>query len=605
MKDIYQIPFLRFGLAAAFLPIFVVAFQDGVAPAAVEKAPERLTVGAIDAMLQKAWADAGLKEATIADDSEWLRRATISLNGMIPTADEVSAFLKDHSQDKRSKKIDALIERNDFGEHLGGAWTLMLIGRQARGQRFDRPAFSKWVVESFNKNMPFNQFTKEVITATGKSEDSPAVGFIERWRENNNVSPKDLAGQTAKTFLGLQIQCARCHDHKDQQWTQQEFNEFAAYFSNTTTKRVGMVDNRPIEEVVDGPELQTDKYLKKNAKKRAEELAKKAKDPEAAMRRIEQETLKRTTPSPLRPLTEGPLAVAPAVNAYDGPEADRVDTENVDTKVQLTRRERLAEWMTRKGNPYYARSIVNTTFAELFGYGLINPIDDFRSDSTIAIPELLEALALEFENSNYDYKHLVSLLAKSKAFSLASAGNAKEKSDVRESHEKTFARFPMRPMSPEQLIDSVNRATGIDESAEKNAKALKGKARSKKAEKAIDQAMQGYNNLRQQFVRKFVTTFDDDESAEGIDFEGTIPQALLMMNSKLIATAISRGYTLEKAKDDKDPVGWIYLSILSRKPSSEERNKADAYISRNGGKAETYEDLIWALLNSTEFSTIH
>jgi hypothetical protein len=580
----------------SLVPALWLLIQD---PPVAASTSQRLTVADVNAAFEKAWADAGVHVASPADDAEWLRRASIVLNGTVPKADEVQSFLKDHSQDKRSKKIDELIGRKEFGENFGGEWTRMLVERNQRGQRFDRNAFSEWVIESFNKNTPFNEFTKTVLTATGRSEDNPAVGYVERWEAN----AKDLAGQTAKVFLGVQIQCARCHDHKDQQWKQHEFNDFAAYFSNTRVKRIQGADGKPQGEVVDDPEIRRNRAVERLAKNRMEDRAKKAKNPEQAQKIMEQVELKFTIPSPLRPLEEGPLAVAAPVAPGSGGDED--------TRVELTRRERLAEWMTRKGNPYYARSIVNTTFSQLFGYGLVNPVDNFRSDSTIAIPALLDALATDFENSHYDFKNLVSLLVKSKAFSLGSAVNAKEKDQERDDVEKRFARFAMRPMSPEQLFDSIVVATGVDEAAEQRVKTLRGKGKTAKQERAMEkmgeQLAQGYGKLRNLALRKFINTFEDDESDEEIQFEGTIPQALLMMNSKLITEAIGRGYTLQKLVNSTsgDAIDWIYLSVLSRKPTGEERNKMSSYISKNGEKKETFEDLIWTLVNCAEFSTIH
>lgn len=600
MKAIQTFATPWFGTGAALLPLVFVAFQDPAIPPQERKPPSaaRLDVASVDRLFEEGWVAQGLAAGKPADDAEWLRRASLVLNGAIPAADEVAAFLASRDANKRDRKIDELMARPQFGEHFGGEWLRLLIGRGGRERRFDRNAFAEWVEDQFNLGTPFDQFTRQVIAATGTSEQNPAVGYVERWQ----AEPKDLAGQTAKVFLGVQIQCARCHDHKDQPWKRLEFNEFAAYFANTRLKALGAKSpGKPAFEVVEEPDRQLGRFAKRIAEKRLEDRAKNIKNPEQAQKMKEQFELRTVTPSPLRPLESGPLAAPADPRLYGGDDAP----EGSDTAVDSRRRERLAAWITAQGNPYYSRAVVNNTVQLLLGYGLVNPVQDFRTDSTVAIPALLDALAAEFERGGYDYKELVRLLAKSKAFGLSSAANPKEKTEIREVHEKAFARFVTRPMSPEQLFDSVQRATGIDEAAEARIKSL---PRGKKngGEAAGEKAAEMVGKLRDQALRRFITTFEDDEQGEDVDFEGTIPQALLMMNSKLVTQALQRGFTVSKlmAKEG-DRLDALYLTFLGRKPSSEERTKASAYLAQAGEKRESYEDLAWALLNSAEFSTIH
>ncbi|MBI3820152.1 MAG: DUF1553 domain-containing protein [Planctomycetes bacterium] len=587
----------------ALASVLGLAMQDDASAKPATRAAKSLDPAAIDAMLDEAWTQHAMKGDASTDDAEWLRRASLALDGVIPTADETNKFLGDHAQFKRSKKIDELIARKEFGEHFGGEWALTLIGRGGRQQRFDRRGFTDWVEEQFNKNMPFNEFTKSVLTATGRSDDNPAVGYIERWE----AEPKDLAGQTAKVFLGVQIQCARCHDHKDQQWKKDEFNNFAAYFGKTQLKRTN-VDGMRIAELADLPEQKRNKTVGRFAKKQLEDRAKAAKNPEQAQKIMEKVELGFQEPHGLRPLESGPLAI---VNAVADVSTKEGEGENQDTQVDMTRRERLAAWITAPGNPFYAREIVNSTFARIFGYGLINPVDDFRSDSTVAVPELLEALARDFESSGFDYKRLVGNLVKTKAFALASNGESREKEEAREAREKLFARYTTRPLSPEQLFDSIARATGIDELAEQAAKSEKPAVLPKKGKGKMMMGGEGeakmFGNIRRQAIRRFITTFDDDESGEDLDFEGTIPQALLMMNGKFTTESISRGLTIQRAMArGNDKIDWLYLSALSRKPTSDEKAKATAYLQKHDGeKRENYEDILWALINSAEFSAIH
>lgn len=583
------LPFLLAGLS--FTPALAAVFQGQGAAA---ETGVRLTPEILNAIFEDAWEKAGLKPAAPAEDAQWLRRASLVLNGVVPTSDEVVAFLADGSSQKRDKKVDELLSRPEFGEHFGGMWTLALVGRGGRRLRYERESFSDWVVDEFNKNTPFNKFTTEVIAATGRRDDNPAVGYIERWE----AEPKDLAGQTAKAFLGVQIQCARCHDHKDQQWKQSEFNDFAAFFANTEIQRVGGTGNMQVNSIVDRPEPRNGRVAREIMKKQLEKRAKNIKNPEVAAKLMEKSELKFVEPTPLRPLEEGPLAVRPA----EPPTSPASD----DTVVERSRREELAAWMTTPGNPYYARSIVNTAFSQMFGYGLVTPHDDFRSDSIVAIPAMLDAIATDFERGGYNFKHLVGLLAKTKAFALSSAGTPNEKGNVREDHEKGFARYTMRPMSPEQLFDTITRVTGIDAAAEERAKRMKG-VRNKKVQEMGEKAAEGYSRMRQGAIRKFINTFEDDESEDELAFEGTIPQALLLMNSRLITDSMRKGMTLQRVDGkSSDKLDFLYISALGRKPTAEERSKSSAFLAKAGAeRRESWEDLLWVLINSAEFSAVH
>lgn len=555
----------------------------------------RLDPAAIDRYFAAAWKTAGVVPQESATDADWLRRASLALNGVIPSAEEMEHFLRDTSPDKRERKVDDLLARPEFAEHTGGEWTRFLIGRQTQRNRFDREAFESWVVEQFALNTPFHTFAEKLLTASGTQEQNPASGFFLRYESQ----PKEVAAPVSKVFLGVDIQCARCHDHKYEQWKQHEFNEFAAYFANTEQRRANdRSEPRPEFEVLERPDTKLAGYLKKNTAKRLEERAKNIKNPEVVERMKERADVTLATPTPLRPLESGIFATP-----MPSSEAE------VSFAKPATRRAALVQWMTAPGNPYFARAVTNRIAAMIFGYGITMPIDDFRSDSTLAIPGLLDALAVEFERSGYNYREMVGLLAKTKAFGLSSGEGVPQKPEQLDEEAKIFARYPARPMSPEQLFDSLTRATGIDEAAEKRAKTMKevGKRVGKKAMSG-EAAAQMYGKLRDQALRRFISTFDDDEQGESIDFEGTIPQALMMMNSKIVSESMQRGLTLTRALEKasgNDRIDALYLAALSRKPSTDERMKALAYIQKNGDKRESFEDLLWALLNSAEFATVH
>ncbi len=583
----------------ALVPAVWVAAQDDGAPARRDGTAARLDAAAVDRFFERAWTAAGVEPAETASDGEWIRRAYLTLNGVTPTADEVDAFLRNPSPDKRARVIDDLLARPEYARHFGGIWIRLMVGRRAQGQRFDRGVFEDWVEQQFAENRPFDTLVRDVIGASGSHEDNPAVGFVERWRTNQRGAEgvKDLAGHTAKTFLGLQVQCARCHDHKYEQWKQEEFNDFAAYFGLTDVRRRG--DERTDTEVFDKPEREISSKVKERNKKRLEQ---RMKGKENAQAILEAADIAMATPRPLRPLEEGPLAspLEPTAGEVLAPQRFTNDGE------ELTRRQQLAAWMTTPGNPYFARATANRIFSELFGYGLVNPIDDFVSDSVVLVPGLLDALALELERSAYDYRAMVKLLASTRAFSLSSSAGRVEPVESMKEREKVFARFPARPMTADQLFDSLVRATGLDEAAEKRAKNAKGLG--KKGAERAEKMAEGYSKLREAMLRKFLSAFDDDEQAEAMDMEGTIPQALLMMNGRVVTDGIQKGFTLARVLEKgsgNDRLDWLYMAVLSRKPTTDERMKALSHFQKAKGEREACEDILWVLLNSAEFSVVH
>ncbi|HTJ80191.1 MAG TPA: DUF1553 domain-containing protein, partial [Polyangiaceae bacterium] len=529
-------------------------------------------------------------------------RASIDLVGRIPTADELRAFLADAAPDRRQKLVDRLLASPEHDMHLARAWEAILLGNETKNRVVDRGAFRRFLVERFAKNQPWDALVRDIVTAEGQTSvggPGGAMAFVDdedRGAEEKAASidgatnyflrfaktPADLAGTTSKAFLGVQIQCAQCHDHKSEKWKQDDFRAFASALLH--------VQARPVSG--DKGEI------------RVFEIHDAARVPR---RLLKDEALAKIADTPPRALDGTPLG--------DGEEA----------------RPALAKWMTSKDNPYFARAMVNRVWAEMIGEGFFEPVDDMRTSNPPVMPEVLDALTAHFIETGFDLDDLYRTIASTRAYARSVAP---AKGNLRDA---LFSRSALRPLSSDALLDSYFAATGMDDVL---------------AEKVPARA----EVIKAQIRRRLGFVFDDDSEANGDAGGGTMQQALFEMNGVLTAAATSfaEGSTLAdvvRKGDDAAAVDELWLRTLSRHPTAEELAKAQAFLksdaaadgappekgnadARNAGKAlkaakkgkggksakggattlppavtrsfaqdareRAYEDLFWALLNSSE-----
>ena len=357
--------------------------------------PGSLTV---DQLLIRQWHRMGIVPSAVADDTTFLRRVTIDICGMLPTADEVIAFTTDPAPDKRARLIDRLLERPEYASYFAVKWADILQNRGAgystSKQRAGTTLFAGWIRDSLASNKPYDQFVSEILTASGPQNLNPPA----LWYRTVRKSP-EYVESVAQAFLGVRIQCAQCHHHPTESWSQRDYYGLAAVFARVGRKG-GFADAEvPTDEII---------YLAARGEVR---------DPRSG------ELL---NPRPLGgpDFPVGPLA---------------------DPRISLAR------WMTDHQNPYFARTMVNRMWAHFLGRGIIHPIDDARSTNPPSNPELLQALARDFIASGYDVKHLIRTITNSHAYGLDShpqAGNAGD--------HQTFARFYPRRMTAETLLDGIS-----------------------------------------------------------------------------------------------------------------------------------------------------
>lgn len=529
---------------------------EGPAPVAEADIPPggsstRTIVAFIDSQLQAGWEAAGIAPSPIADDSEWLRRVYLDLAGHVPPVEEVERFLADRSSDKRVRLVERLLDHPDFARHWGTVWTNLLVGR-TQGRDVDREGLERFLRQGFGENRPWNEMVAELVTAEGSPEENGAAGFLLA-HLNNEAVPATAV--TARVFLGMQVQCTQCHNHPFNDWQQSQFWDLNAFFKQTAAIDVpganGGRSRKLVTKAVEGP--------------------------------LYYET------------RQGLMRVA----------YPRFEGEPVDSGPGTNRRAALAQLMSAGDKPQLAVAFVNRLWALMFGYGFTNPVDDMGPHNPPTHPALLDRLAREFVASGFDTRQLIRWITASRAYQATSRiTEANSADDPERGEAPLFSRMYARPMSPEQLYDSLVVAT--------------------RPRVAGGPDWREAHLRRREWLAQFIHDFGTEENDEATSFGGTVPQALMLMNGELTAGATSarRGTFLAEAlaepTGDAEKIRKLWLAALSRYPTPEEQASVRRLLRTEtrepnnrraaaspAAVAQGLEDLFWALLNSSEFVHVH
>jgi hypothetical protein len=488
----------------------------------------------IDAEIDRKLAEAKLAPSPRCSDEEFLRRAYLDLTGVVPTADKAREFLGSADPDKRAKLLDELLADPHYGRRMADIWTAKLFPADSANRFVLKEPLYKWLEDEFNRNTPWDRFVTDLVTATGTVEENPATTYFLA-----NRSVDKLTDTTAQHFLGVQLQCAQCHNHPFTDWKQAEYWGVAAFYSKVRADNPKNAnkggDNTKIG-VQEGPARSKQKDF----------------FPEAA----------KDVPAKY---LGGPVAGLGSAEPY---------------------RPVLAKWMTHPDNPFFARALVNRAWAHLFGRGLVNPVDDMLPENEPTHPELLDALARHAATAGgFDLKYLLKAICLSDAYQRTSKPTAANKADAR-----LFSHMSVKVMSPEQLFDSLAQVTGLGQGpAGKGAKAQVGAAKG------------GPAGPRQQFVNFFLAGAD---GTSPLDYEAGIPQALRLMNSPIANNPAALRTVIGSATDPTEAVERIYLAALSRRPTADERKTLAEYVAKVGNKQTALGDILWAVLNSSEFTLV-
>lgn len=464
-----------------------------------------------------------------ADDAEFLRRISLDIAGVPPTSEEVLAFVADTTDPvaKRTAMIEKLLSSPMYVEHWTLKWSDLLLNRRKTVTERGVWAFRNWIRQSVAANKPFDQFAKELITANGSAYENPAANYFRIARE-----PKLVMENMTQVFLGTRFNCNQCHDHPFERWTQRQYYELSAYFAD--------VGRRPLPE--------GDEFIF-------------------------------TMASPT-------AVVNPDTNQPADPKFPFVHAGAVD--AASTRREQLAQWLTAKENPYFARSIVNRYWSYFFGRGIIDPVDDIRAGNPASNPELLDALTKDFVDSGYDLKKLIRTICNSATYQRSlEAGQWNEDDTINFSHA-----LPRR-LSAEQLYDAIIQATGAP-------RALPGVPAGFRASELPD------SDVEVAFLDMFGRAPRESPCECERTSDVSLGQTLNMVNGPTIGDAIAHpqgviAKTVAAGATNEKLIETIYLSALSRKPSAEESARAAEYFATAGEPKAAGEDLMWALINSPGF----
>jgi len=528
---------MMFGRSPRFLPLTSLAAlillggnlawaAKPAAPVPSTKLDAKKLANLIDQQVLQRLQEEKVAPSPLADDAEFLRRICLDLTGTIPSAERTAAFLNDTDPARRAKLIDELLASSDYGKHQADLWQAMLMPRSSDVRFVQREPLVKWLEGSFNENKPWNKMVNEMLTATGTQENNGAVTFF---LTNNTVDK--VNDQVARLFLGVQLQCAQCHNHPFTDWKQTDYWHMAAFFMKTQIDRAKNPKNSTGLPGVQ--EINTIKRGKNVLPESAKILSPKF---------LQGEEPAVSSSKPLRPV--------------------------------------LADWLTTANNPYFSKAMSNRTWAQLFGRGLVNPIDDLHEGNPASHPELMTELAKQFAASDFDLKYLIRAICNSQTYQRTSkpSGNNADASPA------LYSRMAVKVLSPEQLFDSLTVILGTQSKggAGRNAGAA---------------ARNGPTTPRQAFVAFFMLDEPDPN-----EYQAGIPQVLRLMNSQMTNSSTTLGKIIKDAKTPAEVIDQLYLTVLSRRPTAGEKETMLAHVKKQSDPKTGYADILWAMLNTSEFA---
>jgi hypothetical protein len=527
----------------------------------------------VDTHIVRKWKNLGLLPSELSDDASFMRRVYLDVIGTPPTPEEVKAFLADSSPDKRAKLIDRALDRPEYADYWSLKWGDLLRSNRATLGSKGMWSLTNWIRAQLRENRPADQFVYDLITAQGSTFTNGPANY---YRVASN--PPDLAETTSQVFLGVRLQCAKCHNHPFEKWTMSDYYRFAAFFARVGQKgsqEFGVFGGENVVRLNNGGEV----YHPKNG---------------AQMK-----------PTPLGGYPERMKQRGAQTAQLTDPEPD----------AGGDRRALLADWITKE-NTLFARNIVNRYWGYLMGRGLVEPIDDQRITNPPTNPELLDALAKDFMANGYDIKRLIRTICNSRVYQLSSQPTSANKADT-----VFYTHHPIKRLPAEVLFDLVNIATGTQEK--------------------FDGLPLGYRAIQlpdPQINSYFLDTFGRAPRVIACECERpaepNMTQALHLMMGEMVNRKVQSDNAvvakmIQEKKPDKEIIERLYLLALARTPRSEEMESAQRIVKdfqerparlpaqpngvipqvavqkkpelKDRDRRAALEDILWALLNSKEF----
>jgi hypothetical protein len=504
--------------------------------------------GELDELLLGALRSEQLTPAPRTTDEQFIRRAYLDLAGRLPMPADVKDFLADRGPDKRARLVDRLLDTEEFARHWARYWRSVIAAKVAdlRGMQ-GALAFENWLTAEFQKNTGWDELARAMLTAEGPiRNDEPdkngaAWLLLSRFSNDPAVERTERTAEAVRLLLGIQIQCAQCHDHPFDQWKQEQFHDLAGYFAR--------VRGRPIRD---------------GGRQAGFELV--------TLPRGEHEMPGKDNPR--RGSLKHPKFL-------DGAEPGKYLSDR-------ERRRAFADAVTGKDNYWFAAAFVNRVWGELLGQAFYQPVDDLGPGKEAVMPHVLARLAAAFAATGYDVKALFRTVANTEAYQRQS--RLGESAD-RHLH---FAAVYPRRLSADALWQSLVDVLGP-----------LGPPPPQGARRPLAGPLAGRFGLEGLFKNEF----NFDPSVRPEEVEGSIPQALLLMNNPAVSQRIRASGTnllarvLKAYPEDDDAVKLLYQRALCRQPSARELSRCLTFVAASDSRAEAFEDVLWSLLNSTEFQT--
>jgi WD40 repeat protein/mono/diheme cytochrome c family protein len=404
--------------------------------------------GRIDELVAQKWQRMQIQPSELCSDTEFIRRVYLDLAGLPPTPEQVRAFLADprDTRAKRDELVDKLVGSDDYVDYWTNKWSdLLQVNRKFLGKE-GAVALRQWIRDQVAQNTPYDQFVRQVVSASGSNRENPAAAYYKVLR-----SPQAAMENTTHLFLAVRFNCNKCHDHPFERWTQDQYYQTAAFFARVDLKTDPASGERRIGgTAVEGAKPLYEIVFDKNEGEVLHDRTGQVTPPkfpfELARREVAAPAASATTPAAADRAGRGPNAEESLVTPADNSAKPAGPT---------SRRDEFAAWLTSPDNPYFARSYVNRLWGYLFGVGIMEPIDDIRAGNPPTNPELLDYLTQEFLRSRFDVRHMMRLICKSRAYQLSVATNRWNEDDrINYSHARA------RRLPAEVLLDAVYRTTG-------------------------------------------------------------------------------------------------------------------------------------------------
>ncbi|WP_169975549.1 DUF1549 domain-containing protein [Tautonia rosea] len=493
----------------------------------------------IDEHLAAKWELLRLPPSELCDDMTFLRRVSIGVIGLPPTPEEIRAFVNDPSPNKRERVVDDLLNRTEYVDF----WTMKWADRLGCNQRYTghKGAFSyyRWIRDQVAENTPFDEFVRAIVTAKGPNYSNPPASFYRRIR-----NPEERVETVSQLFLGLRLQCAKCHNHVADRWTQDDYYGMAAFFSEVNYKN--------------GPQF----FAQYN----------------------KEETVYLRPGREVRQPRTGQV-MAPKPLGAEPPEIP----EGAD------RREALADWITSPDNPFFAKAAVNRIWHHLMGKGIVDPVDDLRASNPPISEDLLDALADDFVAHGFDVKRTIRLICTSRAYQLSAEPNAFNAGD-----DRYFSRSLVELLPAEVLLDAISQATGVEE------KLFHLPSGTRAVEVPDGEFNHPFLRTFGQPLRSEACECEREEDStleQALQLVGG-----RTVHRKVSAEENRIGRLMASGADDASVIEELFLATLCRFPTESETafalDRLDA-ATDDADRRRVAEDLLWSLLNHPEFLFRH